>query len=81
MPPDISNTIAAVMSPPEAARHIGLAVATLAKMRSWGGGPPFLKLGRVVRYERRACDEWLETRRVNNTSESRNVPRRLTDAR
>jgi hypothetical protein len=36
------------LSTAEAARHLGLAPATLAKMRCWGGSPPFLRLGRKV---------------------------------
>ena len=52
MSPDLSNLAAGVMSPAEAARYIGVAVSTLAKMRCWGGGPEFLKLGRKVAYER-----------------------------
>lgn len=81
MPPDISNTIIAVLTPPEAARHIGLAVATLAKMRSWGGGPRFLKLGRSIRYYPADLDAWLAARRVANTSEGQSMPPRLTDVR
>jgi len=37
MPSDISNSVSAIMTPPEAARYLGLAVSTLAKMRCWGG--------------------------------------------
>jgi predicted DNA-binding transcriptional regulator AlpA len=55
---------------PEAARYIGLAQSTLNKMRCFGGGPRFAKAGaRVIVYDRRDLDEWLEARTCNSTSE------------
>jgi len=63
-----------------AARLIGLSVATLAKMRCAGGGPPFLKLGRRVLYDRADIKAWLDARRVRNTTEAVHaVPCRLTN--
>jgi hypothetical protein len=52
-----------------ASRHIGLAVSTLEKMRVYGDGPPFVKLGRSVRY--RICDleSYLAERVVEPTSQ------------
>lgn len=52
-----------------ASRHIGLAVSTLEKMRVYGDGPPFVKLGRSVRY--RICDleAYLAGRVVESTSQ------------
>ena len=32
------------LSPSNAAKLLGLAPSSLAKMRCWGGGPPFLKV-------------------------------------
>jgi hypothetical protein len=63
-----------------AARFIGIAVATLAKMRCMGGGPLFVKLGRRVLYRRSDLIAWLNARLVRNTSEAQSVPRRLTDS-
>ena len=62
----------------EAARHLGLAPATLAKMRCWGGSPPFLRLGRKVVYCRADLDAWLSARRATSTSDADRLPRRLT---
>ena len=39
MPSDISHSVSAIMTPPEAARYPGLVVSTLAQMRCWGGSP------------------------------------------
>jgi Helix-turn-helix domain len=64
-----------------AARFTGIALATLAKMRCMGGGPPFVKAGRRVLYRRGDVIAWLNARRVRNTTEAaHSVPRRLTDA-
>lgn len=42
---------------------------TLQSWRSRGGGPPFVKIGRLVRY--RGCDvkKWIASRTVRSTSE------------
>ncbi len=42
---------------------------TLQAWRSRGGGPPFVKIGRLVRY--RGCDvkKWITSRTVRSTSE------------
>ncbi len=54
----------------EAARHVGLSVSTLNKMRVFGGGPIFLKLGSRVAYAPADLDEWLETKRRLSTSDT-----------
>ena len=64
----------------DAARHTGLAISTMAKMRCRGGSPPFLRLGRKVVYVRADLDTWLATRRAQSTSDADRLPRRLTDA-
>ena len=70
-----------ILSPSDAARCVGLPVSTLGKLRCWGGGPEFLKLGRKVAYRRAALDEWLAARVVRNTSDAARLPARLTEAR
>ncbi len=52
-----------------AARHLGLSVSTLNKLRVFGGGPVFLKLGRRVVYDLADLDHWLETKRRRSTSD------------
>jgi hypothetical protein len=70
-----------ILSPSDAARCVGLAVSTLGKLRCWGGGPEFLKLGRKVVYRRSALEKWLAARVVSNTSDAARLPGRLTEAR
>ena len=77
-PPEIGNN--ETLTPTDAASRIGLAPSTLAKMRCWGGGPAFLKLGRAVRYLRSDCITWRDARRVGNTTEAASQPHRLTEA-
>ncbi len=47
---------------PVAAEYLGLSPATLETLRSRGGGPPFVKLGRRVVYRQVDLDRWLEER-------------------
>jgi hypothetical protein len=63
-----------------AASFTGLARATLAKLRCVGGGPKFFALGRKVSYRASDLVEWLNARRVSNTTEAAlSGPRRLTN--
>lgn len=52
-----------------ASRHIGLAVSTLEKLRVAGNGPPFVKLGRAVRYRLSDLETYLAERVVESTSQ------------
>ena len=58
-----------------AARYIGMSVAFLRASRCRGRvggrspGPPFLKLGKSVRYDISDLDAWLATRRRRTTSD------------
>lgn len=51
-----------------AARRLGLSRSTLEKLRVYGGGPPYLKLGRSVRYRCDDLSSWLEGHVRLNTS-------------
>lgn len=53
----------------EAAKYLGLKAATLNKWRVYGEGPPFIKVGRLVRYRRADLDAYLSGRLVRSTSE------------
>jgi len=65
----MSNGITLPLGETDAAKVLGLAVATLQKYRVTGGGPAFMKLGRAVRYDPRDLEEWKAQRRVRSTSE------------
>ena len=54
----------------EAAHYVRLAESTMAKLRCYGGGPPFSKAGpRLVVYDRSDLDAWLASRRCRSTAE------------
>lgn len=59
----------AVLKTDEAAARTGLSVSTLEKLRVYGGGPKFLRLGRAVRYRTADLENWLAARVVSSTSE------------
>lgn len=53
-----------------AARHVGVSKSTLEKLRVYGGGPRYLKLGRLVRYRLSDLEHWLGERLAASTSEA-----------
>jgi predicted DNA-binding transcriptional regulator AlpA len=60
-----------VLTTPQAADFLKLAVSTVEKLRCHGGGPKFIKLGsRRVAYLKTDLDEWIASRpRCGSTSE------------
>lgn len=58
-----------LLTPKDAADRLGLSPSWLAKARMRGDGPPYLKLGRSVRYGERALAKWTRTRTRVSTSE------------
>ena len=63
----------------EAARVLGLAPSTLAKLRLSGNGPVYYKLGRRVVYRLQDLVAWLESRVARNTSDAdARLPKSLT---
>jgi len=54
----------------QAATFLGVSVRTLQAWRIRGGGPAFLKLGRAVRYQRRALIAYMTAQTVNPNAES-----------
>jgi excisionase family DNA binding protein len=59
-----------LLSTTQAAAHCGLSPRTLEKLRITGGGPPFAKLGRSVRYAPADLDEWIASARRRSTSDA-----------
>jgi predicted DNA-binding transcriptional regulator AlpA len=48
----------------ELADRIGLAAITIVQQRALGGGPPFFRVGRQIRYRLRDVDAWIAARTV-----------------
>jgi excisionase family DNA binding protein len=57
----------------EAADYLGLKAATLNKWRCHGDGPPFIKVGRLIRYRRTDLDAFLMGRVRRSTSDRGNA--------
>ena len=57
-------------TPAEEARRIKTTEKTLANQRWRGDGPPFLKIGRSIRYDPELTDAWLAERIRCSTSQA-----------
>ncbi len=53
----------------QAAKFVGLAKVTLDKMRLVGNGPPYVKMGKAVRYRIADLESWVEARVITSTSQ------------
>ena len=53
----------------ETAKLLGLSTSTLAKMRLYGTGPAYSKLGRRVVYRLEDLEAWITANRFQSTSE------------
>jgi excisionase family DNA binding protein len=56
----------------EAAEHLRLSKSTLDKLRVYGGGPTYMKLGRTVIYAQDDLDAWMASRRRESTAVAAN---------
>ncbi len=54
----------------QAAIFLGISVRTLQAWRVRGGGPPYVKIGRAVRYQRRALVTFQQDHTVTSTTEA-----------
>ncbi|MBI4001062.1 MAG: helix-turn-helix domain-containing protein [Nitrospira defluvii] len=52
------------------AKYLKFERKTAQAWRTRGGGPPFIKVGRLIRYRKADVDAWIESRRVSSTSDS-----------
>ncbi|MFP5077037.1 helix-turn-helix transcriptional regulator [Rhizobium sp. YIM 134829] len=52
----------------QAGKYTGFASSTLEKLRLTGGGPAYIKIGKVVVYDPDDLDRWLASHRRLSTS-------------
>ena len=52
------------LTPQEAADVLGLTVHALAQQRYHGRGIPYVKLGKLVRYDQRDIDDYMESHKI-----------------
>lgn len=60
----------------EACARLAVSRSYLPKLRVYGGGPPFLKLGRAIRYRPGDLDAWLAASARSSTSDTPRNARR-----
>jgi predicted DNA-binding transcriptional regulator AlpA len=64
-----STAIATLMTPNETARVLQVSLSWLAKARMRGDGPPYLPIGRSIRYAEAALIQWMKSKQRSSTSE------------
>lgn len=58
-----------LLTPKEAAQLLKISESWLAKARMRGDGPPFIKVGRAIRYSETALLQWMRAHQRSSTSE------------
>jgi predicted DNA-binding transcriptional regulator AlpA len=58
-----------LLTPKEVAHRLKLSASWLAKARMRGDGPPYMKVGRCIRYAEAALFQWMKSRHRLSTSE------------
>jgi predicted DNA-binding transcriptional regulator AlpA len=67
--------IPALLTPKEAAHRLKLSTWWLAKARMRGDGPPYIQIGRSIRYSEAALLQWMKSQQRLSTSELRPATR------
>ena len=68
-PISVTQSEEALLTETELSKRIRVAVATLRRWRWSGDGPPFVRVGRCVRYDPAHVRSWLEARTHSSTSD------------
>jgi predicted DNA-binding transcriptional regulator AlpA len=58
-----------VLTAKEAAKFLKLSLSWMAKARMRGDGPPYIQIGRSIRYAEAALIQWMKSRQRLSTSE------------
>jgi predicted DNA-binding transcriptional regulator AlpA len=61
--------IMVLLTPKEAAKLYKVSLSWLAKARMRGDGPPYIRIGRSIRYSEAALVQWMKSRQRLSTSE------------
>jgi excisionase family DNA binding protein len=67
--PKSGTPVVVLLTPKEAAERLKVSLSWLAKARMRGDGPPFIKIGRSIRYSETALQQWMKSRQRLSTSE------------
>jgi predicted DNA-binding transcriptional regulator AlpA len=58
-----------LLTPKEASARLKVSLSWLAKARMRGDGPPYIRIGRSIRYSEAALMQWMRSRQRVSTSE------------
>jgi predicted DNA-binding transcriptional regulator AlpA len=67
--PEVAQNSGKMLRTKEAAPYCGSCASTFEKLRLYGGGPLYSKLGRRVVYDTRDLDAWLAANKRRSTSD------------
>lgn len=59
-----------LLTPEQAEAETGYSKRTLANKRCDGTGPPFFRMGRLIRYSKLDLHQWMRSYRYRSTSEA-----------
>jgi excisionase family DNA binding protein len=68
-PQKVAVPAIAFLTPEEAAKLLKVSLSWLAKARMRGDGPPYIRVGRSIRYSETALLQWTKSRQRLSTSE------------
>ena len=68
-PPRGASIPQTLLTAKDAARFLKVSLSWLAKARMQGDGPPYIKVGRSIRYTELALMQWTKSRQRLSTSE------------
>ena len=68
VPPAKNAPPAALITAKEAANYLRVSLSWLAKARMRGDGPPYIKVGRSIRYDQAGLIQWMKSRQRLSTS-------------
>ncbi len=63
------QAIGGLLTAAEAAQILKVSLSWLAKARMRGDGPPFIKVGRAIRYSDAGLQQWMKSQQRLSTSE------------
>jgi predicted DNA-binding transcriptional regulator AlpA len=69
MASNVSDSRERLLTPKEAANFLRVSESWLAKARMRGDGPPYVQIGRAIRYSEAALAQWMKSRLRLSTSE------------
>ena len=64
-----TTSIMVLLTAKEAAKILKVSLSWLAKARMRGDGPPYIRIGRSIRYAEAALIQWMKSRQRLSTSQ------------